>query len=625
MAGAAFAAFPDNAGGGREDHVALLSPAAAGFPGADSGFLDMPAMGRRRVRRGFTPSTPEPTSPVSPTVRATESQWATTVVEEAPCAPSTPSGCGVVSGANAGTGTESNIGSAGAGRTLELHAGDEEASIFRRQSWTRAQACLDQAAGTTMRVVESTKEGWRKHSVAVISVLIAVTLVLALACAVSSVQAIRRITPSSPVMRSSRSTGAGLSAAESSTPRVLPVIDVDGSSKVESPKEEVPEDERVDDAVLGHAAHLRKRHKDGHNEDGEAERKGKQHQGHDGHHTSRSGGGADEHKEKEQVEQGKQRHHSRGDAHGHEEDRHHDSHNPAARDDNGKEQHQARFPAAKAAEESVRHRSHHKDSKKQDDKAKEREPECHTAMVGEACFKDVRWAMQKGIYEHPEWYPSLGSHSSFLDFQSFLAKKGNTPCKTPCGPPCLCLFDVDRTLTAQQGLAKSCPGTAEVPGVNDTAFGGGTLVLSALAQGIQGTFCGKCYRGVVAAGDAGGEHSDERGVLMQMLGGAQATAEGTWSGWNSVESLLVVGAVDTQKQNAVKSLVDWMQSHHGIVIKYGHVHFFDDNVKNVPPFQGTGFNARQVSCKSRDEGGLIGVCGGLPEEIVDTPGVHTCG
>ena len=50
------------------------------------------------------------------------------------------------------------------------------------------------------------------------------------------------------------------------------------------------------------------------------------------------------------------------------------------------------------------------------------------------------------------------------------------------GQSCLCLFDVDRTLTGQQGLlAPSCPLNQLQGGVKDSAYGGGNLTLSEAA------------------------------------------------------------------------------------------------------------------------------------------------
>lgn len=49
--------------------------------------------------------------------------------------------------------------------------------------------------------------------------------------------------------------------------------------------------------------------------------------------------------------------------------------------------------------------------------------ECHTAVPGELCYKDVTWAMRFGIYQHPEWYPGMTPSSTFEEFQSLLYVK----------------------------------------------------------------------------------------------------------------------------------------------------------------------------------------------------------
>ena len=58
-----------------------------------------------------------------------------------------------------------------------------------------------------------------------------------------------------------------------------------------------------------------------------------------------------------------------------------------------------------------------------------------------------------------------------------------------CRTPCLCAFDVDRTLTGYQELNSECPNNLVKDGVKDYAYlyatprGFGFLTLSELAQG----------------------------------------------------------------------------------------------------------------------------------------------
>lgn len=58
---------------------------------------------------------------------------------------------------------------------------------------------------------------------------------------------------------------------------------------------------------------------------------------------------------------------------------------------------------------------------------------CHTAVAGEHCHSQVRWAMQRGVLEHPEWYGNLTEDSTPEDFQAFLhASHPELGCSRPC-------------------------------------------------------------------------------------------------------------------------------------------------------------------------------------------------
>lgn len=257
---------------------------------------------------------------------------------------------------------------------------------------------------------------------------------------------------------------------------------------------------------------------------------------------------------------------------------------------------------------------------------------CRLARHGDDCYSEIKWIMDSDLEENPDRYPGLDPNATLHVIQSWMYQKGNTSCFRPCltvpsAPSCLCLFDVDRTLTGHQGNMSSCPGTQSVHGVLDGAFGGGPLLLSELGRNIKETFCNRCYRGAVSAGSASGPHSPERKVLLEMLGGAQRTLGDVWSSAKNVGSLLVVGAIDQFKQHSVRQVVDWLREHKGVHIDDQNVHFFDDHDKNVPPFKGTGFNAKQVSCGSRGrtvQEHFVGFCGGRISEVSDESGVHPC-
>jgi len=57
---------------------------------------------------------------------------------------------------------------------------------------------------------------------------------------------------------------------------------------------------------------------------------------------------------------------------------------------------------------------------------------CHTAVPGEECFEHLMWAMQAGIFQHPDWYPGLTARSAFEDFQLVLHNDTDTKCLKPC-------------------------------------------------------------------------------------------------------------------------------------------------------------------------------------------------
>jgi len=63
--------------------------------------------------------------------------------------------------------------------------------------------------------------------------------------------------------------------------------------------------------------------------------------------------------------------------------------------------------------------------------------ECQDAVQGTKCHDEVTWAMDYGINDHPEWYPSLTNQSSFGEFQArlFQGEKAaieSNECPEPC-------------------------------------------------------------------------------------------------------------------------------------------------------------------------------------------------
>jgi len=222
------------------------------------------------------------------------------------------------------------------------------------------------------------------------------------------------------------------------------------------------------------------------------------------------------------------------------------------------------------------------------------------------------------------------------NFNTYVKKGSPTPAPTPIPTPaptptptpgqdsCLCIFDIDRTLTGKQQETGQCPANSLQNGVWDSAYGGGTLTLSELAQTVSQTFCSGCHLGTISAGDASGSGSAERNVLHDRLsdGDGTHTLPSSWSSGCYGSTPLVTSCTDGQKQNAVPGIINWYRQNVGVYINDENVHFFDDRESNVQPFYGTTYNARQISCATRD--GAVGLCGAQTSEIVSTRGVALC-
>lgn len=180
---------------------------------------------------------------------------------------------------------------------------------------------------------------------------------------------------------------------------------------------------------------------------------------------------------------------------------------------------------------------------------------------------------------------------------------------------CLCLFDVDRTLTAKQGTNLSdCRGVVETD-IYDPAFGGGKLALSALGDNPAQTECGTCRKGVISAGGVGGP--DEKAMIAEKLG-----AVGNWSGPDAILGSVIFGCPDGVKHVCASGIIDWYLRTHNVEIRPRDVYFFDDLAFNVNGFGGLGMNAHQVSCASRD--GSHGLCGGSLAEVRLRKGISFC-
>lgn len=193
--------------------------------------------------------------------------------------------------------------------------------------------------------------------------------------------------------------------------------------------------------------------------------------------------------------------------------------------------------------------------------------------------------------------------------------------------PCLCIFDIDRTLTGKQSDISDCPSNSIQAGIHDSGYQGGTLTLSALTVGMNKTFCKDCYKAAISAGTADGPQSPERKDLYQHLQHLLPTSTWAAAGCDIVNSPLVTSCQDGHKQFAVPKIIAWYAKTNGVTIADENVYFFDDRVENIIPFFDSNlkYNAHQISCDKRDNGGSIGLCGATLDEIQPLVGVTRCG
>lgn len=199
---------------------------------------------------------------------------------------------------------------------------------------------------------------------------------------------------------------------------------------------------------------------------------------------------------------------------------------------------------------------------------------------------------------------------------------------------CLCVFDIDRTLTGRQGDTGRCPENSVLQ-VHDRAYSGGQATLSALSrQGISSTFCNACHLGITSAGRGSGPKSSwNHYILNEIMRGEVHDAftqehpdHKRWSYGTHVHSPYVLAQKDGEKQDAVDLIRHWYEKQ-GVAILPSEVFFFGDRVENIMPFKEKKINSREVSCASRDKshgGGMIGYCGATPDEIRREVGNFLC-
>merc|ERR1712232_600535 len=139
-----------------------------------------------------------------------------------------------------------------------------------------------------------------------------------------------------------------------------------------------------------------------------------------------------------------------------------------------------------------------------------------------------------------------------------------------------------------------------------------------------------CYLGIVSYGTAGNDKEKQalandvlNSKVYQELAAQHPDAKQFTRGIHvPAKSPLVIKAPDRRKQWAVEGILAWYWSK-GVQIPRERVWHFDDRADNALYFEGTNFNAHQISCKSRDRG-MVGFCGATGEEFNLTPGVFHC-
>jgi len=160
------------------------------------------------------------------------------------------------------------------------------------------------------------------------------------------------------------------------------------------------------------------------------------------------------------------------------------------------------------------------------------------------------------------------------------------------------------------------------------------LTLSDAALRLNQTFCKSCHMGIIAEMPSSGDMSKMHAEVIMYLNKGKThdlTVENKWhefktSAQENVTAPLLMNVKAAYKHHAALDIKNWYSSKKHIEIKAPDVYVFDDVKESVESFKGHGFNARQVSCHSRDSShqGLVGRCGATTEEIKKDAGIHTC-
>jgi len=243
-----------------------------------------------------------------------------------------------------------------------------------------------------------------------------------------------------------------------------------------------------------------------------------------------------------------------------------------------------------------------------------------------------------------DWYKrqGIGIHADSVR----LLKGGEGLAPVSETDQCLCVFDVDRTLTSRPDSviedrpggqwinSDHCPNTELATNqsggrIYDPGYEGGNLSWAEATLKLASTHCSKCYIGIVSAGSAGRKGSEMRQEILEFIPSKQRLGVDYFNDGcpHPVTSPFVMSCKEGAKPVTTRDIQSWYRTR-GIVIPNEKVFFYDDRLNNIESFEehDFGFNAYQISCNVRDHfhGGAVGGCGMTAEEVSDTPGLHFC-
>eukprot|EP00927_Polykrikos_kofoidii_P011426 TRINITY_DN14846_c0_g1_i1.p1 TRINITY_DN14846_c0_g1~~TRINITY_DN14846_c0_g1_i1.p1 ORF type:complete len:528 (+),score=58.08 TRINITY_DN14846_c0_g1_i1:61-1644(+) len=117
-------------------------------------------------------------------------------------------------------------------------------------------------------------------------------------------------------------------------------------------------------------------------------------------------------------------------------------------------------------------------------------PTCRTTLKGEACYRHVTWAQEIGIYSRPDWYRGLSPTSRFEDFQRHVAKIHGPA--SQCSVPCTSALESGSAKSASGETIAGCPRRAY-----DGPKRGPSFCFAQLASnsGVQGNHTCRCPQG----------------------------------------------------------------------------------------------------------------------------------